>query len=77
MDVDVEGAGGDDEFLACDDFCRRANDESGVDSGHDIWVSGFSNANDVTTFDTDICLQNPLANDLVRKGHWIEYLVDS
>jgi len=56
MDVDVEGTGGDDEFLPRDDFGGGADDERGMDSGHDVWVSSLSYANDVTTLDTDICL---------------------
>jgi len=56
VDVDVEGTGGDDELLARDDFGRGADDERGVDSGHDVWVSGFSYTDDVTIFDADICL---------------------
>ena len=56
VDVDVESTGGDDEFLARDDFGGGADGERGMDSGHDVWVSSFSYANDVTTLDTDICL---------------------
>jgi hypothetical protein len=42
-------------FLTRDDFCRRAS-ESGVGSSHDTCVPSFSDINNVTTFDADICL---------------------
>ena len=60
VDVDVEGASGEDELLSCDDLCRGTNDERGVDSGHNVWVPGFSYANDVTSLYTNVCLEELL-----------------
>ena len=56
--VSIDGTGGDDELLSRDDFCGRADDEVGVDSGHDIWVAGLANSFDLAILDTDVRLRD-------------------
>lgn len=55
--VRVDGTGSDDELLPRNDFRSRADDEVGVDSGHDIRVPSFADPFDLAILDTDVCLR--------------------
>lgn len=54
--VGVDGAGCYDVFFAGDDFGRGADGEGWVDVGHDVWVACFSDADDESVLDADVCL---------------------
>jgi hypothetical protein len=57
MYVCVNGAGGDNELLAGDDFRGGTNDERRVNIGHDIWIPRLSDTCDAAVFNADIGLK--------------------
>lgn len=56
MNVRIEASSSYDLPFACNNIRARTNDQIGMDSFHDIRVTGLANTYDVAILDTDISL---------------------